>query len=72
MMLNYEQKLIHQNKTPIIAVGILMGIALFGLFAVGYDTGQLFSIVQGKDAYSNMVLHEFVHDRSRMALSVAF
>ena len=62
MALNYEQKVIHQNKTPIIAVGILMGIALFGLFSVGYDTGQLFSIVQGKDAYANMVLHELVHD----------
>lgn len=62
MALSYEQKLIHQNKTPIIAVGILMGIALFSLFAVGYDTGQIFSIVQGQDAFANMYLHELVHD----------
>jgi hypothetical protein len=62
MTLNYEQKSIHQNKTPIIAVSVLIAIALFSLFAVGYDTGQLFSIVQGQSAFDNMYLHELVHD----------
>ncbi len=37
-------------------------IALFSLFVVGYDTGQIFSVVQGKSAYDTMWLHEFVHD----------
>jgi hypothetical protein len=35
---------------------------LFSLFVVGYDQGQIFSIVQGKDAYNSMWMHEFVHD----------
>jgi hypothetical protein len=32
------------------------------LWVVGYDVGQIFSVVQGKPAYDNMWCHEFVHD----------
>jgi Probable cobalt transporter subunit (CbtB) len=62
MSLSQDQRTIHRRQVPIIGVGILAGIALFSLFAVGYDTGQIFSLVQGKSAYDNMWLHEFVHD----------
>jgi Probable cobalt transporter subunit (CbtB) len=62
MSLSQDQGTIHRRQVPIIGVGILAGIVLFSLFAVGYDTGQIFSLVQGKSAYDNMWLHEFVHD----------
>ena len=57
-----NQKVINKGGAPIVAIGVLAAIALFGLFVVGYDTGQLFSLVQGQSAYETMWLHEFVHD----------
>lgn len=64
MNINLEQKIKIKSKgeVPVIAIGILAGIALFSLFVVGYDQGQIFSIVLGKDAYNAMWMHEFVHD----------
>lgn len=62
MSLSLNQRTTHRGEFPIIGIGILAGIALFSLFAVGYDTGQIFSLVQGKTAYDKMWLHEFVHD----------
>jgi Probable cobalt transporter subunit (CbtB) len=62
MSLSQDQRIMHRRELPIIGIGILAGIALFSLFAVGYDTGQIFSLVQGKSAYNTMWLHEFVHD----------
>ena len=47
---------------PRIAVGILVAILLFTMFMVGFDQGQLFSIVQGQPAFDNMWMHEFYHD----------
>lgn len=62
MSLSQDQGIMYRREFPIIGVGILAGIALLSLFAVGYDTGQIFSLVQGKSAYDTMWLHEFVHD----------
>lgn len=62
MSLKQEQKVISRSGAPVIAIGVLAGIALFSLWVVGYDVGQIFSIVQGKPAYDTMWLHEFVHD----------
>ena len=50
-----------------IAVGILVGIFLFTIFMVGYDQGQILSIVQGKEAYDGMWMHEFYHDMRHAA-----
>jgi hypothetical protein len=35
------------DNVPKIAIGILLGVLLFGTFVVGYDQGHLFSLVQG-------------------------
>ena len=45
-----------------IGIGILIAIMLFGLFMVGFDQGQLFSLVQGHKAFAVNWLHEFNHD----------
>lgn len=47
---------------PRIAIGILVGILLFGMFIVGYDQGHLFSLAEGQKAFDDMWLHEFSHD----------
>jgi hypothetical protein len=47
---------------PKIAIGILLAILLFGMFIVGYDQGQLFSLVEGQKAFDDLWMHEFYHD----------
>jgi hypothetical protein len=45
-----------------IAIGMLLAILLFGMFIVGFDQGQLFSLVEGQKAFDDMWMHEFYHD----------
>jgi hypothetical protein len=45
-----------------IVIGFLASIAVLGIFVVGYDQGQTFSIVQGSEAFETKYLHEFTHD----------
>lgn len=47
---------------PKISIGVLLAILLFGMFIVGYDRGQLFSLVEGQKAFDDMWMHEFYHD----------
>ncbi|MGH9992263.1 MAG: CbtB domain-containing protein [Nitrososphaera sp.] len=54
-------------KVPKIAVGILLGILVFGMFVVGYDQGHLFGIAQGEQAYEDLWMHEFYHDMRHAA-----
>lgn len=42
-------------------IGLILVFAL-GIFMIGYDQGQIFSIVQGDTAYDNLWMHEFTHD----------
>jgi len=64
-----SQKLVTIVSQPIprIAVGILIVIMLFTMFIIGYDQGQLFSIVQGQEAFDGKWIHEFSHDMRHAA-----
>lgn len=55
------------DVSPRIAVGILLGILMMGIFVVGYDQGHLFSIVQGQEAFDTKRMHEFYHDMRHAA-----
>jgi hypothetical protein len=55
------------TKVQKIAVGILLGVLLFGMFVVGYDQGHLFSIAEGEQAYEDLWMHEFYHDMRHAA-----
>ena len=55
------------SKVPKIAVGVLLGIMIFGMFIVGYDQGHLFSLAQGDQAFDTMWMHEFYHDMGHSA-----
>lgn len=55
------------TRVPKIAVGLLLGVLLFGTFMVGFDQRHLFSVVQGEQAYEDLWMHEFYHDMGHAA-----
>ena len=55
------------DMSPMVAVGVLLGILLMGIFVVGYDQGHLFSIVQGQEAFDIKWMHELYHDMRHAA-----
>ena len=54
-------------KVPKVAIGVLLGIMVFGIFMVGFDQGQIFAIAEGESAYEDMWMHEFYHDMRHAA-----
>lgn len=62
MSLYLDQKVIQEDRFPKMSIAILAIIAIFSVYLVGYDQGQLFSLVQGTEALDTMWLHEFTHD----------
>ena len=62
MSLQHGQRVVEKDGIPKFSIAILAIIAIFGIYIVGYDQGQLFSLVQGNEAYDTMWLHEFTHD----------
>ena len=50
-----------------IAIGFLIAILVFTMFVVGYDQGQLFSVVEGQGAFDTKWIHEFTHDMRHAA-----
>jgi hypothetical protein len=62
MSLYPELRVMNNDNIPKLAIGILAVIAIFSIYIVGYDQGQLFSMVQGSEAFDTMWLHEFTHD----------
>lgn len=55
------------TKVSKIAVGVLLGVLLFGMFMIGFDQGHLFSMAQGEQAYEDLWMHEFYHDMRHAA-----
>ena len=62
-----KQIQISETNVPKATLGLLVFILAFGLFIVGYDQGQLFSLVQGEQAYNDLWDHEFSHDMRHAA-----
>ena len=62
-----KQIQISETKIPKAAIGLLIFVLVFGFFIVGYDQGQLFSLVQGEQAYNDLWIHEFLHDMRHAA-----
>ena len=58
---------IAETKIPKSAIGLLIFVLFIGLFIVGYDQGQLFSLVQGEQAYNDLWIHEFSHEMRHAA-----
>ncbi|MBI2320717.1 MAG: CbtB-domain containing protein [Chloroflexi bacterium] len=48
-------------------MGLSVAAAMLGLFALGFDQGQLLSPVLGDVSYQLNVLHELVHDARHAA-----
>jgi hypothetical protein len=60
--LHHDQRVVEKDGISKFSLVILAIIAVFSVYMVGYDQGQLFSLVQGTEAYDTMWLHEFTHD----------
>jgi len=58
---------ISKNGIPIIAIIALAVIFAAGLFVVGFDQGQIFSLVYGEEAFQDMYIHELTHDMRHAA-----
>ena len=57
----------HKMGIPLFAAAILFVIAGLGIFAIGFDQGQIFSIVLGQEAFDELYLHELTHDMRHAA-----
>lgn len=55
------------DSVPKLAIGVLVGILIFGIFLVGYDQGHLFSLAQGQEAFDEKWMHELYHDMRHAA-----
>jgi hypothetical protein len=62
-----EQLVKAAGGVPKIAVGALLGVLVLGIFMMGFDQGQLFSVAQGEQAYGDLWMHEFYHDMRHAA-----
>lgn len=58
---------ISKSGVPIIAMAVLAIVFGFGMFIVGFDQGQLFSIVLGEKAFDELYIHELTHDMRHAA-----
>ena len=66
-MVNTHLITTHKIDVPLFAAIILLVITGFGVFAVGFDQGHLFSIVLGYEAFDDLYLHELTHDMRHAA-----
>ena len=66
-MVNPSLIAIHKMGIPLFAAVILVAISGMGIFAIGFDQGQIFSIVLGQDAFDDLYLHELTHDMRHAA-----
>jgi len=57
----------YKLSVPLIAASILIVIAGMGIFAIGFDQGQMFSLVFGQESFDAMYLHELTHDMRHAA-----
>ena len=57
-----KEILISKSSVPKAAIIALAAIFAFGVFVVGFDQGQLFSVAFGEQAFDQMYLHELTHD----------
>lgn len=58
---------VSKYSVPKVALLVLATIFAFGVFEVGFDQGQLLSIVFGEQAYADLYIHELTHDMRHAA-----
>lgn len=54
----------HVRRQPLL---IIVGLALALFYLVAFDQGQLLALVQGREAFDQNLVHEFVHDARHAA-----
>jgi hypothetical protein len=67
IMVNSSLIATHKMGIPLFAATILIAIAGMGIFAIGFDQGQIFSLVFGQQAFGDLYFHELTHDMRHAA-----
>ena len=62
-----KEIVISKSSVPKIALLVLATIFAFGMFAVGYDQGQILSLAFGDNGDVGMYIHELTHDMRHAA-----
>ena len=57
-----DQTQITKSTIPKFGMAVLAVIFGIGLVVVGFDQGQIFSLVMGESAFDEMFIHELTHD----------
>lgn len=52
---------------PKIAIIALAAVFAVGMFAMGFDQGEILGLVYGESAYIEMLFHEYTHDMRHAA-----
>ena len=55
------------NPVPKVALSVLISVFIIGLFIVGFDQGQIFSVIHGESSFVDQFLHELTHDMRHAA-----
>ena len=55
------------QTVPKSVLAILVTISMIGYFVVGFDQGQLFSLIYGESSFTEQFLHELTHDMRHAA-----
>jgi cobalt transporter subunit CbtB len=66
-MSTFKQSTVEALDNRAVPIGFLVAVLVFTMFVVGYDQGQLFSLVEGKSAFDSKWIHEFTHDMRHAA-----
>ena len=66
-MASIKQITLEKSDSSNITIGFLIAVFVFSIFVVGYDQGQLFSVVEGQSAFEAKWIHEFTHDMRHAA-----
>ncbi len=67
LMSQSKEIAISKSSIPKLAIVVLAAIFAFGMFAVGFDQGHLFSVAFGEQAFDQMYIHELTHDMRHAA-----
>lgn len=58
---------LEEFKPSTITLLALVLLGSFIIFVMGFDQGQIFSILEGEQAYKDLYMHELFHDARHAA-----
>lgn len=66
-MTQTHQDVAQSIRTPKVAIFALLAIFVTGITFMGFEQGEILSLVHGQSAYDDMFFHELSHDIRHLA-----